>query len=172
MIFPSRNVAALTAAQGRERTVQMPGPAPSPQRRRRNADTYADVQATVKATKPEPSGPSLVDAMGPAYQAMAVDVRELVEHWWQTWRRSPLSAVFLETDWSRLAMLAPLVASYFARPHYTKLAEIRQNEALLGATHVDRLKARIKVEQTPAEAGPAPTDDTKKRESRRLRLAG
>jgi hypothetical protein len=27
-----------------------------------------------------------------------------------------------------------------------KLAEIRQNESLLGATHVDRLKARIKVE--------------------------
>jgi hypothetical protein len=75
--------------------------------------------------------------------------------WWATWRRSPLAEAFLETDWERLAMLAPLVASYYARPHYTKLAEIRQNESLLGATHVDRLKARIKVEK-PETPKPQP----------------
>jgi hypothetical protein len=42
-----------------------------------------------------------------------------------------------------------------------KLAEIRQNESLLGATHTDRLKARIKVEQ-PAEA-----DDSGRRDGAR-----
>lgn len=122
------------------------GPPPNPKRRRANRDTYADVQTRVVVGKPKLRGPTFNQVTAP-WLDEEPDLKKLVERWWNTWRRSPLAEAFLETDWERLAMLVPLVASYYARPHYTKLAEIRQNESLLGATHVDRLKARIKVEQ-------------------------
>jgi hypothetical protein len=57
----------------------------------------------------------------------------------------------VQTDWARLRLLAPLTADYLEKPTAMKMAEIRQNESLPGATHTDRLMARIKVE-SPAEA--------------------
>lgn len=132
------------------------GPPPAARRRRQNKDVYADVQVKIKPTGSRLRGPTLQQATGGTSQNYDEAVRELVAKWWDTWRRSPLVETWLDTDWSRLAMLAPLVASYFARPHYTKLAEIRQNESLLGATHVDRLKARIKVDREEEPAAPAP----------------
>lgn len=142
------------------------GPTPATNRRRRNADTYADVQTTIQAGKTTLRGP-LFKTVAPDWLDDHPDLWDLVEKWWNTWRRSPLAGAWLETDWSRLAMLVPLVASYYAKPHYTKLAEIRQNESLLGATHVDRLKARIKVEledgPTDVPAGVAAIDDYRKR---------
>jgi hypothetical protein len=122
------------------------GPPPNPHRRRRNADTYAGAQTLIQATSSKLRGPSLAKATGGQSILWQPELRELVDAWWTTWRRSGTAVAFLETDWSRLTMLIPLVKSYFDKPHYTKLAEIRQNESLLGATVVDRLKARIKVE--------------------------
>lgn len=134
------------------------GPAPAANKRRRNADTYSDVQTRVAPTSSKLRGPTLLQATCGLLADYDEPVRLLLEKWWTTWRRSPLAEAFLATDWERLAMLAPLVASYYARPHYTKLAEIRQNESLLGATHVDRLKARIKVEKPEAsKAAPGVT---------------
>lgn len=132
------------------------GPPPSERRRRTNKDTYADVQATVAVTD---------EVRGPVLEG---DWLPETVRWYETWRRSPQAAVFVATDWQRLAMLAPLVDDYFDRPHHLKLAEVRQNESLLGATHVDRLRARIKVEAKPAATPPgvAAMDDY------RTRLAG
>jgi hypothetical protein len=127
------------------------GPAPKPNRRRRNADTYADVQTRVQATSTKMRGPTLSKATGGVSDEWQHPVYGLVEAWWTTWRRSPLTEAWLDTDWMRLAMLAPLVAGYYERPHHLTMAEIRQNESLLGATHVDRLKARIKVEPPEPE---------------------
>jgi hypothetical protein len=144
----------------------MSGPAPKENRRRRNADTYSDVQVKVPPTSSALRGPGLDDVAGWMADGWAAEERALIEAWWSTWRRSPLAEAFLETDWSRLAMLIPLVASYYAKPHYAKLAEIRQNESLLGATHVDRLKARIKVEKeqpTVAPVGVTALDDYRAR---------
>lgn len=134
----------------------MPGPPPKENRRRRNADTYADVQTTVKAAAPQLRGPVLSEATCGLMDDFPPRSIELTEKWWDTWRRSPLTEAFLDTDWSRLAMLAPMVAKYFTHPHHLMLAEIRQNESLLGATHVDRLKARIKVERDAPETVTAP----------------
>ena len=143
------------------------GPAPNPNRRRRNADTYSDVQTKVPATSAQTRGPSLAMATNGQSVLWSLELRELVEAWWDKWRDSPVAEVFLETDWSRLGLLAFLVKSYFDKPHYTKLAEIRQNESLLGATVVDRLKARIKVDGTPVSdevpAGVAALDDYRNR---------
>ena len=131
------------------------GPAPKAQRRRRNADTYADVQVRVPSSPTKLHGPPLVAAVGNMLSEFS-HVFPAVERWWETWRRAPQAEAFLPTDWQRLTMLAPLVASYFDRPHHMKLAEIRQSESLLGATHVDRLRARIKVEAAPPETVTAP----------------
>lgn len=100
--------------------------------------------------------------------------------WWERWTRGAQAKLFVETDWSRLQMIAPLVERYYRmcaitemdyEPDYTSeegarhaeahekrvvtalntmtklMAEIRQNEALLGATHLDRLRGRIKLEK-------------------------
>lgn len=111
------------------------GPPPAEHKRRRNADTFADVQATV-IDDGVPTGPQLVGEWSEAARA-----------YWDTWRMSPQAKLFLDTDWMRLRMLLPLVNSYLSDPTAQKLAEIRQNETLLGATYVDRLRGRIKVER-------------------------
>jgi len=84
-------------------------------------------------------GPSLEDATG--RDDWDADVRR----WYDGWRRAPQAQVFTSTDWARLALLAPLVERYFEDPKPTTMAEIRQNEERLGATHTDRLRARIAV---------------------------
>src|SRR5882724_374878 len=111
------------------------GPAPSEKRRRNNKDTYADVQATV-TDDGEVRGPELRGTWSAEVKA-----------WYETWRRCPQAATFISTDWQRLSLVALLVEEYFGGPSHYKLAEIRENETLLGATHVDRLRARIKVER-------------------------
>lgn len=112
------------------------GPPPSENRRRRNQDTYADVKATV-TDDGELSGPALEGVWSDTARA-----------YWDTWRRSPQAKVFLVTDWMRLRMLIPLVESYLSTPTPVKMAEIRQNETLLGATHTDRLRSRLKVDKS------------------------
>ena len=127
----------------------MPGTGNPPQavRRRRNADTYADVNAYLDRDKRVKRGPTL----GGSWCADT-------HRWYETWQYSPQAEVFLDTDWQRLQMLVPLVEDYFDRPHHLKLAEIRQSESLLGATHVDRLKARMKVSETkPTVTAPGVT---------------
>jgi hypothetical protein len=63
--------------------------------------------------------------------------------WWDTWVESDQAESFKATDWQRLQMLAPLVEAYFRRPGHNALAEIRQNESLLGATVTDRMRLRM-----------------------------
>jgi hypothetical protein len=121
------------------------GPAPKENRRRTNADTYADVQARV-VDDGEICGPALEGG----------DWSPMVRSWWDTWRRSPQAKTFLSTDWMRLRMVAPLLQDYLVRPTAIKLAEIRQNESLLGATHADRLRARMKVEKPATETTEVP----------------
>ena len=118
----------------------MPGPPPKENKRRRNADTYAAETRTMKDDG-ELRGHSLTGDFSDAARA-----------WYDIWRRSPQASTFLMTDWMRLRMLVPLVESYMAVPHHMKLAEIRQNESLLGATYVDRLRGRMKVEADPEPA--------------------
>lgn len=127
------------------------GPAPKPNRRRRNADTFGGTQTPV-TDDGELRGPALTG-----------DWSEAVRSWYDTWRRSPQAQLFVATDWMRLRMLAPLVAGYMKLPTKDVLSEIRLNESLLGATHTDRLKARIAVqkpdEQTEVPAGVTALDD-------------
>ena len=69
--------------------------------------------------------------------------------WYSRWASSPQATRFLMTDWQRLHMLAPLVDKFWRNPDRGLLAEIRLNEASLGATVVDRQRLRWQITPTP-----------------------
>ncbi|MEO3860135.1 hypothetical protein [Acrocarpospora sp. B8E8] len=75
------------------------------------------------------------------------------QRWWDTWVDSEQSESFRATDWQRLQMLAPLVEAYFRRPGHNALAEIRQNESLLGATVTDRMRLRMNKAEPKKDEG-------------------
>lgn len=83
-------------------------------------------------------GPSLEEATGRSWDPEVV-------RWYAVWQLSAQAQIFQPTDWARLAMLAPLVEKHFASPTGATMSEIRLNEERLGATVVDRLRARISV---------------------------
>ena len=89
-------------------------------------------------------GPDLTAATGRS------DWDDDVLRWYDGWRRAPQAQLFTSTDWQRLALLAPLVEKYFEDPKSSTMSEIRLNEERLGATHVDRMRARMTV--TPDDA--------------------
>ncbi|MGS2646095.1 phage terminase small subunit [Streptosporangium sp. G12] len=76
------------------------------------------------------------------------------QRWWDTWVASEQSEAFRATDWMRLQMLAPLVEAYFRRPGHNALAEIRQNESLLGATVTDRMRLRMNKAEKKDDSKP------------------
>lgn len=135
------------------------GPPPSENKRRRNKDEFEDQAVTVSADA-EVRGPELPHAALYGPQTIA---------WYETWRRAPQAAAFVGTDWQRLHMLAPLVDAYYLEPSSKLLAEIRLNEGLLGATHVDRLRGRIKIAQSKPQPS-APPAGVADLTSRRRRL--
>ena len=131
------------------------GPPPKENKRRRNGDTFG--------TDALPS--PLVSASAPP---LPTPDRWLAATcvWWATWADSAQSAHFTATDWQRLLALIPLVDSYqrMTAPEHAEdtrkmraaleiLKEIRQNESLLGATHLDRLRGRMTstAQTKPAE---------------------
>ncbi|MFD6638318.1 hypothetical protein ACFWDN_21155 [Micromonospora chalcea] len=113
-------------------------------RRRRNAPTHGE---TVLPDDDEVRGPSLAEL------APGREFRPETVAWFETWRRSPQAAVFIATDWLRLATLAPIVDAYWKRPSAAALSEIRMNEERLGATVVDRMRARMVIASDDAEDG-------------------
>ncbi|MET9953520.1 hypothetical protein ABZ135_18485 [Streptomyces sp. NPDC006339] len=137
------------------------GPPPSENKRRRNKDELAEYGASVQADA-EVHGPELPHAA--LYGPRTID-------WYETWRRAPQAGAFVATDWQRLQMLAPLVDLFFLEPSVKLLSEIRLNEGLLGATHADRLRARIKVEPQTSRPGGTPNGVTDLTTVRRRKIS-
>ncbi|MGY1436698.1 phage terminase small subunit [Streptomyces reniochalinae] len=134
------------------------GPPPKDNARRRNADTFGA----------EPGAVPLDAAEAPQLPTPKRWLK-LTREWWQTWADSSQSAHFTATDWQRLLALLPLVDSYHrltvsANAEDTRkmraaleiIKEIRQNESLLGATHVDRLRGRM-TSTGPGKPADGPT---------------
>lgn len=124
------------------------GPVPKdPSRKqRRNADgAFTDI---VRGERPK-NPPKL-----PKVRSDGTKWRPLTAEWFETWRSAEQATLFLPTDWNRLTMLAEIVDNYFIFPTKDLLGEIRLNEEKLGATVVDRLRARIRVVDD-ADAAPA-----------------
>ncbi len=113
-------------------------------RRRRNAPTH---DSTLLPRDGKVRGPEIAEATG------RDDWSPGLLSWWKTWREAPQAAVFEATDWSRLALLAPIVEGYLRRPSAAALSEIRMNEERLGATVVDRMRARMTIEAADDEDG-------------------
>lgn len=92
-------------------------------------------------------GPDLTEATGRTWDAPVL-------RWFQVWRESAQAQLFTSTDWQRLVMLAPLVEKLETSATAALMSEIRMNEERLGATVVDRMRARIAItdENTTAEA--------------------
>jgi hypothetical protein len=143
----------------------MHAPKPDDQRRRTNAPTHG---ATVLTRDGETRGPELVELTGRA------DWPPHVTAWFDRWRSSPMAAVFEDTDWSRLGLLAWCVDALAVAPSGALLAEIRMNEERLGATFTDRQRARMTI-QEPAEiegeTAPVLSIVPKTRDDLRRRLA-
>lgn len=130
------------------------GPPPSENKRRTNKDEFEEHAVTV-SDDGEVHGPELPYSR--LYTPRTLD-------WYETWRRAPQASTFTVTDWQRLNMLAPIVDAYWLEPSTKLLGEIRLNESLLGATHVDRMRGRIKVEQSkPRPTAAEVTDLTSRR---------
>jgi len=106
-------------------------PKPDEKRARRNAPTFETTELAGGKAK----APAL-----PGRAKLSKPTRA----WWDTWKASPQADQFLATDWQRLLMLVPMVESYFAG-NLGLLAEIRLNEAKLGATPEDRLRLRWRM---------------------------
>lgn len=119
------------------------GPPPAENKRHRREDPFEASKVTVPADAPV-DAPELPDFEGYSTSVL---------RWYNTWCASPQAALFTPTDWQRLHMLAPLIQEYFAKPSTKLMAEIRISESLLGATHVDRMRGRIKLEQPKAAQG-------------------
>lgn len=111
------------------------GPAPKEQHQRERDTRRRQADVVTVSQDGEIRGP---DLEGP-YSEQTLD-------WYRDWQTAPQAALFANTDWRRLLLLAPIVDSYFRKPSAAALSEIRLNEERLGATYVDRLRAKIRVE--------------------------
>ncbi|WP_229398192.1 phage terminase small subunit [Micromonospora okii] len=136
----------------------MHAPKPDATRRRRNAPTHGET--VLPADDGTVRGPALADLL--PGRPFAPEVAA----WWEDWRRAPQAAAFERTDWRRLATLAPILDAYWRRPSAAALSEIRMNEERLGATVVDRMRARMRVETDADTADALPAGVTSLTERR------
>lgn len=131
------------------------GPAPKPDRVRRNRD--ADL--TVVEPDGETHGPELPEG---------IDWPDATIAWWEVWRTSPQSQTFTDTDWSFLLDTAVLHMEFWDG-NRTLAAELRLRTAKFGATPEDRARLKMAV-GTPKAKAPAPRTQTKAQAARKGRL--
>ena len=133
------------------------GPAPKdPEKRRRRNKPKVDEITTLSASEHSVDKPP----MPSSYRVDGEGVKPLAatRDWWATWETSPQAAVFVATDWQRLAMLVPVVDQYFRTGDIDFLKELRLQEQKLGATPEDRQRLKWRVE--PKAADPSPPDES------------
>jgi hypothetical protein len=90
----------------------------------------------------------------------------MTRSWYETWGTSPQASRFLATDWQRLHMLARLVDLFWLEGDKGTMAEIRLNEASLGATEADRLRLHWDIE-VPKPENQRAAGTPKRRQDRR-----
>jgi hypothetical protein len=80
------------------------------------------------------------------------------QEWWDIWVDSTQSESFFPTDWMVLQRLAMLVEAFVRRPGHNAAAEIRQQESLLGATVLDRMRLRMNKKDDGKASDALPPD--------------
>jgi len=71
--------------------------------------------------------------------------------WWQTWRTSPMSQTFTDTDWDTLLDTA-LLHTQMWNGNMSVAAELRLRTAKWGATVEDRMRLKLQVDTEAAQA--------------------
>jgi hypothetical protein len=112
-------------------------PKPPDQRRRRNADP-------VPWSTIEPDGQLRGPELDPELIPGGWHPRTL--SWWETWRRSPQSQMFIDTDWDFLLDTALMHHTMWAKGRWEFAAELRLRAGKMGATPEDRLRLRLTVD--------------------------
>lgn len=130
------------------------GPAPKAERSRPNDTARREAEFTKVAADGVVRGPELPEGV---WHPRTVE-------WWETWRRSPMAATFIEGDWSFLLDTAMLHTEMW-NGETKHAAEIRLRVGKLAGTPEDRLRLRVQVDTEVAKvAKPARmTDDRRER---------
>lgn len=111
--------------------------------------------AATKAAQPKAAQPKAATA--PALPTGYHWHPETIAWWADAWA-SPMAAQWLASDAHVLRRLAVLVNEFWHRPTPTVLAEIRQQQALLGLTPMDRHRLQWKIDMGREAGGSAPDE--------------
>ena len=115
-------------------------------RRRRNKDSKPTSKVAVDGVL---RGHPLPEVEGVVWHPRTVA-------WWEHWRRSPQASAFIDTDWDFLLDTALIHHTMWSNGRWEYASELRLRAAKLGATHEDRLRLRIEIQQ-PDSTAAAPT---------------
>ncbi len=117
------------------------GPAPKAERSRPNDTARRKSEFTKVAEDGQVRGPDLPDFAW----------HERTVAWYETWRRSPMAATFIDADWDFLIDTAMLHTEMWnGSPGLA--AEIRLRVGKLAGTPEDRMRLRLEVEKEVTEA--------------------
>jgi hypothetical protein len=134
------------------------GPAPKKERTRPNDTARRSAEFTTLPADDQLRGPDLPDG----------DWHPRTLDWWQTWRRSPMAATFIDADWSFLLDTAMLHSEMW-QGETKHAAEIRLRVGKLAGTPEDRLRLRMEVD-AEAEQVKRPNRMSKARRDRLLSI--
>jgi len=117
------------------------GPAPKAERSRPNDTARRKAEFTKVTDDGQVRGPDLPDFAW----------HERTVAWYETWRRSPMAATFIDADWDFLIDTAMLHTEMWnGSPGLA--AEIRLRVGKLAGTPEDRMRLRLEVEKEATEA--------------------
>lgn len=134
------------------------GRAPQMQQGRERDERRRAAEMTTLIADDTVRGPALPDG----------DWHPRTVEWWESWRRSPMAATFIESDWVFLLDTAMLHSEMW-NGETKHAAEIRLRVGKLAGTPEDRLRLRMQVD-TEAEQAPKPARMSKSRRERLLSI--
>lgn len=142
------------------------GPAPKGNAVRRNATvTPLKVLHAQAAEQPElPSFNVKINVKGEVF-VREFEWPDQTREWWAMWKESPLSADFIDSDWSFLLDTALLHAALW-NGDMSVMNELRLRVAKFGATPEDRARLRITFARADTSENPKPKTGTSARKRR------
>jgi len=128
------------------------GPAPKAERSRPNDTARRQAEFTKVADDGQVRGPDLPDFAW----------HERTVAWYETWRRSPMAATFIDADWDFLIDTAMLHTEMW-NGSSGLAAEIRLRVGKLAGTPEDRMRLRLQVDTEAKEAAaPRPMNNDRR----------
>ena len=149
----------------------MAGRGPAPKKKPLGHKSKADLAKVEIEIEPPTTTPELLDGKQiTTKESVTLDYVDQTRAWWADWKAAPQADLFTVTTWRRLLMLAPLVDQFHRTGSKDLMAEIRLNEAKLGATPEDM--QRLHWSPKAAHRSAAASRDGKVTPINRPRVAG